>query len=125
MRDRCRVLIVEDDAQIADVLQDTLSEEGWDSRCAANGSEGLAILEHWTPHVIILDLMMPVMNGRSFRTAQRELERHLADVPVIVLTGARDGHRLAEEVGASAFIAKPFELDDVLSTVTRVCQHQR
>jgi CheY-like chemotaxis protein len=122
MRDQCRVLIIEDDAQIASVLRDSLDDEGWDSRCAVNGLEGLVLLAQWTPHVIILDLMMPVMDGRSFRTAQRRLERHQADVPVIVLSGALDGLHLAEELGARAFIAKPFELDDVLDTVARVCQ---
>jgi len=122
MRDRHRILIVEDDDQIATVLRDTLHEEGYDARHAANGREGLALLAWWTPHAIILDLMIPVMDGRAFRTAQRELPRPLAEVPVIVLSGARDGHAQAEELAAVAFIAKPFELDDVLNIVARICQ---
>jgi CheY-like chemotaxis protein len=122
MPDRHRVLIVEDDDQIATVLRDTLSEEGYEARSAANGQIGLDLLQRWVPHVILLDLMMPVMDGQSFRAAQRALPRPMADAPVIVLSGARDGHAQAEALAAAAFIAKPFELDDVLNTVARVCE---
>lgn len=123
MGDVYNILIIEDDVQIATVLRDLLREEGSDVRCAGNGRDGLAILEQWTPHVIILDLMMPVMDGRAFRAAQRALPQTLANVPVIVLSGSRNGHAQAEELAAVAFIAKPFELDDVLSTVSRICRH--
>jgi two-component system OmpR family response regulator len=121
MSERQRILIVEDDDQIATVLRDTLCEEGYEARCAANGRLGLSLLQQWVPHVIILDLMMPVMDGQSFRAAQRALPRPMSDPPVIVLSGARDGHAQAEALAAHAFIAKPFELDDVLYTVARVC----
>jgi CheY-like chemotaxis protein len=122
MPDRDRVLIVEDDESIATALVDTLRDEGYDARCAANGQEGLAVLASWTPQVILLDLMMPVMDGRSFRIAQRALPGRLGELPVIVLSGARDAHARAEEIGAVAAIAKPFDLDVVLSTVARICQ---
>lgn len=117
-----RVLIVEDDAQIAAVLRETLHDEGYDVRRAANGREGLAILETWTPHAIILDLMMPVMDGRTFRTEQRRLPEPLAGLPVIVLSGARDAHAQAEALAANAVIAKPFDLDTVLTCVREVCE---
>ena len=69
--------------------------------------------------------MMPVMDGRSFRAAQRQLPPATAALPVIVLSGARDAHAQAEALSAAAAIAKPFELDEVLSTVGRVCQQSR
>lgn len=123
--DRYRVLILEDDEQIATVLEDTLHEEGYEVRCVPNGWEGLALLARWSPDVILLDLMMPVMDGPSFRAAQRELPPATADVPVIVLSGARDARAQAEAMAAAAAIAKPFELDEVLSTVGRICQQPR
>jgi len=125
MDDPFRVLIVEDDEQIALVLEDSLRDEGYDVRCASNGREGLTLLGRWTPHVILLDLMMPGMDGRSFRAAQRALPRPLADLPVIVLSGARDARAQAEQMAAAAAIAKPFELDEVLNTVESICQQAR
>lgn len=123
--DGYRVLVVEDDDQIATILEDTLRDEGYEVRWAPNGQEGLAVLERWTPHVIILDLMMPTMDGRSFRAAQRALPPAVAEVPVIVLSGARNARAQAEALAAVAAIAKPFELDEVLRTVDRVCRQAR
>jgi CheY-like chemotaxis protein len=120
--DAFRVLIVEDDAQIAAVLGETLRDEGYEVRRAANGSEGLAILGEWTPHAIILDLMMPVMDGRTFRAEQRRLPEPLARLPVIVLSGARDVYAQAEALAANAVIAKPFDLDTVLTCVREACE---
>lgn len=123
--DGYRVLVVEDDDQIATILEDMLRDEGYEVRWAPNGQEGLAVLERWTPHVIILDLMMPTMDGRSFRAAQRALPPAVAEVPVIVLSGARNARAQAEALAAVAAIAKPFELDEVLRTVDRVCRQAR
>ena len=123
--DGYRVLVVEDDDQIATILEETLRDEGYQVRRAPNGQEGLAALERWTPHVIILDLMMPTMDGQSFRAAQRALAPAVAEVPVIVLSGARNARAQAEALAAVAAIAKPFELDEVLRTVDRVCRQAR
>ena len=123
--DGYRVLVVEDDDQIATILEETLRDEGYEVRRAPNGQEGLAALERWTPHVIILDLMMPTMDGQSFRAAQRALAPAVAEVPVIVLSGARNARAQAEALAAVAAIAKPFELDEVLRTVDRVCRQAR
>ena len=118
-----RVLIVEDDHDIAESLSDVLLDDGYGVRCAANGARALALLEQGErPHVILLDLMMPVMDGRSFRSAQLALRPALAALPVIVLSGSRDARARAEELGAVAAITKPFDLDDVVSAVARACQ---
>jgi CheY-like chemotaxis protein len=122
MRERHHILILEDDDQIATVLSDSLSDEGYEIQCASNGQDGLRILEQWVPDVIVLDMMMPVMDGPAFRATQRALPPRLANVPVIVLSGARDARAQAHRLGAAAAITKPFELDDVLTTVSRICQ---
>jgi DNA-binding response OmpR family regulator len=121
MPDQQRVLIVEDDAQIAAVLGETLHDEGFDIRRAGDGQEGLAILAQWTPDAIILDLMMPVMDGPTFRAAQRQLPPPLGTLPVIILSGARDAREQGEVLAAAAVITKPFDLDDVVTRVRAVC----
>jgi DNA-binding response OmpR family regulator len=119
---RSRVLIVEDDAQIAAVLGETLHDEGFDIRRAGDGREGLAILSQWTPDAIILDLMMPIMDGPTFRAAQRLLPAPCGTVPVIILSGARNARAQAEAMAATAVITKPFDLDDVIDRVRAICQ---
>ena len=122
MRERYQILILEDDDQIATVLRDSLTDEGYEIQCASNGRDGLRILEQWVPDAIVLDLMMPVMDGPAFRAAQRALQPRVANVPVIVLSGARDARAQAHRLAAAAAITKPFELDEVLMTVSRICQ---
>ena len=115
-----RVLIVEDEESLGGVLSDVLVDAGYEVRWAPNGQEGLRLLEEWRPEVIVLDLMMPILDGRGFRAAQRRLPQPLAEVPVIVLSGARVARRTAQELGAVATITKPFELEDVPATVAGV-----
>lgn len=116
MAERRRVLVVDDDATIREALAIVLAEEGYEVRAAEDGRAALEVLRDWRPDVILLDLMMPVMDGWTFRQEQRRLE-NAADVPVIVLSGARDARASAEQVGAVAAIAKPFDLDVLLARV--------
>lgn len=116
-----RVLVVEDDDGIAGVLVDLLADEGYDVRRAADGRAGLALLEAWPPDLVLLDLMMPVLDGQGFRRAQLGLGGRLAEIPVVLLTGAREGAARGEQLGAAASIVKPFELDVVTETVAALC----
>jgi CheY-like chemotaxis protein len=122
VREAHRVLIVEDDVQIAEILTDALHDEGYEVHHAAHGGEGLAILEGWVPQVIILDLMMPYMDGHAFRAAQRSLPGPVGNVPAIVLSGAHGARGYAEDLAALAVLPKPFDLDEVLQTVAQACQ---
>src|SRR5262245_17496031 len=95
--DACRqALVVEDDEDIRDLLATLLTVLGFEVREASNGQIGLETLRTgWKPDLIVLDLMMPVMNGWAFRAEQRKLEG-LRDVPVIVLSARRPPYREAE-----------------------------
>ena len=112
-----RVLVVDDEPDIVTAVEQLLQIEGYAVASARNGAEALAVLDSLRPDVIILDLMMPVMDGVEFR---RRLSEHPAsDIPVIVISADRDAARKAASMQVDAFLAKPFDLDDLLSTVGR------
>ena len=113
------VLIVEDDADLREMMAQLLSLEGYRTQTVANGVEALAVLEGGDrPDVILLDLMMPVMDGWEFRRRQVQDPR-IADVPVVVLS-ALDPSRAADLAGA-AFLKKPLDFDRLLDLVRRFC----
>src|SRR6185369_16004642 len=111
----CPVLIVEDDEDLRDMMAQMLTIEGFAATAVANGREALDYLRQAIkPHVILLDLMMPVMDGWEFRRRQ-QADPELAPVPVIVLS-ALDPSRAAP-VDATAFLKKPLDFDRLLELV--------
>jgi CheY-like chemotaxis protein len=93
-----------------------LEESGYETRTAANGHEGLEMLATWRPDLVILDMRMPVLDGRGFRAAQMSHD-DWRRIPVIVLSATRAFLSQEETVGARAVIAKPFDLDALLGLV--------
>jgi len=118
MPDGRRVLVAEDDTTIREVLVEALSDDGYEVMAAANGADALRAIQTWRPALIILDVMMPDMDGHAFRARQREL-RLAADVPVLVVSASRRAADHARELGAVAGIEKPFRLAELLDTVRR------
>jgi two-component system OmpR family response regulator len=116
---RRRVLVVEDDPSLRDIVADALRIEGYEVREAADGSMGLTLLREWRPDAIILDLMLPGVSGFGFRTGQLA-DPATAAVPVIVFSAQRNVEAWAESLQADAIIPKPFELDELLATVRRL-----
>ncbi len=111
------ILIVEDDASIADALAEVLRDEGYMVLTAANGQEALACVARHPPSIIFLDMKMPVMDGWAFAAAYRAQPG--VHAPLIVLTAANDARARATEVQAQAFLCKPFAIEDVLALVQR------
>jgi two-component system, chemotaxis family, chemotaxis protein CheY len=111
-----RVLVVEDDDAIRSLLDLVLTDEGYDVRTAEHGGTALDVLERWSPHLILLDLMMPVLDGWDFR-ARQVAHTSWASIPVIVLSAMYDASRQAELLAVAAVLAKPFDLDHVVATV--------
>src|SRR5712691_3275015 len=111
-----RVLVVDDDALIRDTLATALGDEGYTVRVASDGRAALVTIGTWRPDVIVLDLMMPVMDGPSFRAAQRETAE-TAQIPVIVLSATHEVHGRAANLGAAAIFAKPFDLGALLEVI--------
>jgi len=115
----CSVLIVEDDADLREMMAQLLSLEGFSAVTVANGREALQYLSQGDmPEVILLDLMMPVMDGWEFRR-QQQADPLLSDVPVIVLS-ALDQARAAD-LEAAAFLKKPLDFDRLLALVRQYC----
>ncbi|HYF50788.1 MAG TPA: response regulator [Planctomycetota bacterium] len=116
-----RVLIVEDDLDIRDVLTQVLEYEGYEVATAGNGREALDYLRsHPKPGLILLDLMMPVMDGWQFRAEQQKTPE-LANIPVVILSADGNAYQKASTVRAAGFLKKPVELETLLETVGRNC----
>jgi CheY-like chemotaxis protein len=116
-RDGIGVLVVEDDLDIRLTLTEVLAEAGFRACEAANGEEALRLLHDGArPDVILLDLMMPVMNGWQFRSEQLR-EPELAAIPVVVCSASRHARRDAEQLQARAFIPKPVDIDRLVEVV--------
>ena len=114
-----RVLVVDDDPSIQGFLAEALADEGYGVRTAANGREALAILREWRPDLILLDLMMPEMDGWAFRGEQRAMPG-VADVPVIVLSATRDLDAKTRDLEPAQVFSKPFDLEALLGTIERL-----
>lgn len=111
-----RVLLVEDDLEIRDVLQDLLEAEGYDVIPASHGRQALDYLEgaaaDGLPHLVVLDLMIPLVDGTQVLATMRRNPR-LAPIPVVVLSAvARE-----RPVGADAFLPKPIPLQTLFDTI--------
>lgn len=115
---KSRVLVIEDDRLLWALVSDVLSDEGFDVRTAANGQEALDVLDCWIPDVILLDLMMPVMNGPAFRAAQRN-HPTAAEIPVIVMSAAANLDSETSALEPAGVLGKPFDLDDLIASVQR------
>ncbi len=117
---RCPVMIVDDDHAIRTVLTDLLEDEGYQVVSVGNGRAALDLLHRSdNPRLILLDLKMPVMSGAEFRQVQLQ-DPNLATIPIAVIS-AHDRGIEAEALEPVAFIPKPFNFDQLLATVERLC----
>jgi CheY-like chemotaxis protein len=118
-------LIIEDDPEIRDVLTEILRDEGYAVAWAANGLEALQRLRGGAPpRLILLDLMMPVMDGWEF-CAELRKDAALRQIPVVVLSGAGSMDRRAGDLGAVGYFSKPMDLAALLAIVARYCGDAR
>jgi CheY-like chemotaxis protein len=116
------VLLVEDDADIREAIAEILTDHGVSVVTASNGAEALSTLRSAAsiPRLILLDLMMPIMDGWQFRQEQRH-DAQLASIPVVVLTAHGNASETAKTMEANGFLKKPLHLDSLLAVVERFC----
>lgn len=109
------ILVVEDDRDLAEAMATILEINGYATMVAHDGREALALVEHRRPMLIVLDMLMPVMNGWEFA---RELdERYGRIAPILVVTAAENAAARAREVDATDVLAKPFDARTLLERV--------
>ena len=112
------ILLIEDEVDIRNILKDVLEWEGYCVYTASNGKEGMEILpEIPAPCLILLDLMMPVMNGWEFADAL-ETDRAYADIPIVTLSAFSDPEK---RIRAAGSIKKPVDLDALFTLVRKHC----
>jgi CheY-like chemotaxis protein len=112
------VLVVDDDPDILDAICDILDAEGYRVSRARHGQEALELVDRERPDVILLDLMMPVMDGVAFSQALRGRPA-ARDVPIVVISADGNPQR-ATSVGAVGYLAKPFDIDALLAQVAGI-----
>lgn len=109
-----KILVVDDETAIRNLLIDLLGDEGYTVFAASNGRAALAIVQQQRPDLILMDVMMPELDGLETVQHIRALPES-NDVPIILMSAA---HHLSPKIGDSvAFITKPFNLDHVLAVV--------
>lgn len=114
------ILVVEDDDDIRNAIVDLLENEGYNAQPAINGKDALEKLrgiDH-KPCLVLLDMMMPIMNGREFLDEVMK-DSHLAPIPVLIVSAVADKSNTEGSVG---FLKKPIDIDVVLKVVSQYCQ---
>jgi CheY-like chemotaxis protein len=109
----CRILVIEDDLSIQEFMQMLLDDEGYAVAVASNGLEALDVLKAFQPNLIFLDIAMPVMDGWTFLKTYH----NVLAVPIIALSATANFSLPDKWVGLSGFLAKPFNIDDLLDCV--------
>ena len=121
MDKRC-VLIVDDERDIREILQEALEFTGHRVYTAGDGAEALRVLgEIERPSVILLDLMMPIMDGAKFHKHQKQDPR-FNDIPVVIISADCHLKRKSDEMGVNGFIQKPIELSELLKVTEGFCR---
>ncbi len=111
-----RVLIVDDEPTIRELVALALTDAGHEVDCAPDGTAALELAERQRPELILLDVHLPGMDAEAF--AQADRRRAGPRVPIIVFT-AKDGAAHAARIGAAGYLPKPFDLDELLEAVDR------
>jgi DNA-binding response OmpR family regulator len=115
---RPRVLIVEDDPDLRELMAQLLTGEGFHTDVASNGQDALDKAHENPPRVIVLDMRMPVMDGWAFRAHQKYCVT-LAAIPVVILSAAPPAR--LRNVGAAAALQKPFHKDELIAAIRAYC----
>lgn len=114
---RPRVLVVDDDDAVCELLRQVLTDEGYAVATVPHGAAALELVRHHQPAVILVDLRMPIMDGWAFIEQYRRVAKPAASI--VLLSALRDVEENARRLGAAGFVAKPFEIASVISAVGR------
>jgi len=113
------VLIVDDDLDLAELLEEVLADHGHHIRRARNGEQGLQELEQHVPDAIVLDVEMPVLDGPAMAMKMWLHDRGLENVPIVLVSGAVGLRDIAAQVGTPYFLGKPYSVEQVTELCDR------
>ena len=124
---RIRLLLVEDERTLAGIIADTLSEKGFEVRCAYNGADGLRAAADFRPEVVVTDIMMPTMDGFTFVKRLRQEGICGENVPVLFLSARSGAEDVVHgfELGAQDYIRKPFAMSELIVRIHALLGRQR
>ena len=117
------VMVVEDDQDVRQAISEVLEDNAYRSLTASNGQEAIDELRSGPqrPCLILLDIMMPIMDGWQFRSLQQQ-DPELSDIPVVVLTAHADIQEAVRRMQAAACLKKPVQLTSLLATIDQICR---
>ena len=110
------ILVVDDEPQICDVVELYLRREGFEVETAHDGQAALNAVEHDPPDLVVLDVMMPTMDGHAF-IREIKCRPELQDIPILILTARAQTKYLFEEMGIMDFVSKPFSPQELLNSI--------
>ena len=119
-----KLLIVDDDLDIRESLAEFLSDHGYEVRTARDGEEGMRCLEAELPEVILLDVKMPIMDGRAMALRMLLHDAGLEYIPVVLFSGGVDLPRVAREIDTPYYLAKPASVALLLRTLERAARER-
>ena len=119
-----RILVVEDDDVLRDILAEALREDGYSVELAEDGQTALELARSWQPDLLILDLMMPNMDGEALASHIRSVPG-AARAPIIVVSASRRAEEIGARIGALASLRKPFDLYELSTWVDQALQDVR
>ncbi|MCP3165999.1 response regulator [Myxococcus qinghaiensis] len=114
------LLVVDDDADLREALEEVLRDAGYEVMGASNGKHALDVLgaTRELPILVLLDMMMPVLDGAGFARAMRQVPEW-RDIPVLVFSASANARQVAEEIGACGHLRKPVDVDTLLDAVRK------
>jgi DNA-binding response OmpR family regulator len=115
-----RVLVVEDDDSIRDLVDLVLTSAGFEVLTASDGAAALQVVGAVHPDLVLLDMRMPVMDGWEF--ARRYRAGPEPHAPIVVVTAARDAAQRAAEIDANGYLGKPFDMGELVALVTHLAR---
>jgi len=122
--ERCRVLIVDDNQQVRSLLTELVEGAGYEVKCAGDGEAGLRLLESFEPHLVISDVVMPVLDGLGL-CRQIKQNPSTADIPIILISGqAVEDSVKGLSAGADDYLSIPFRNEELLVKVARLAERR-
>ncbi|MCX7046248.1 MAG: response regulator [Candidatus Sumerlaeota bacterium] len=121
-----KVLAVDDESDILLIIHTSLESEGFDVVTASNGFDALALAEEAKPDLIVLDIMMPEMDGFEVMKRLRDNPK-TATIPIVMLTGLSERKLIKQalDMGVCHYIVKPFDFQDFLAVVNRAMKESQ